>query len=68
MVQELSNIPTWLKKGISAIGLLVFLAGLHWFWQLRDIWPRTTADPIQLPLIEAMGVIIVGLFVVNKSR
>jgi hypothetical protein len=68
MAQELSNIPAWMKKGISAIGFLVFLAGLHSFWQLRDIWPRTTADPVQLPLIEAMGVMIVGLFLVNKSR
>ncbi len=68
MAQELSNIPAWLKKGFSAIGLIVMFAGLDWFWHLRDIWPRATTDPIQAPLIEALAVVLAGIFIVNKSR
>jgi len=57
-----------LKKGMSAAGFLIFLAGLYWLWELRDYWPRATSSYIRSPLLEALGVIIAGLYLVNKGR
>jgi hypothetical protein len=57
-----------LKKGVSTVGLLAFLAGLNWLWQLREVWPRAASDPVPLSLLEALGVVIGGLFLVSKAR
>jgi hypothetical protein len=62
------NTVTWLRRGLSITGFIAFLAGLNWFWQLRDIWPRATTDPVQQPLLEALGIIIFGLFLVSRGR
>ena len=57
-----------LKKGISTIGILAFLAGMAWLWQLRDVWPRAAGDAVPHPLLEALGVVIGGLYLVSKAR
>jgi hypothetical protein len=57
-----------IKKGVSLAGLLAFLAGMNWIWQLREVWPRAAGDPVPQSLLEALGVIIAGLFLVNKAR
>ncbi len=49
-------------------GLLTFLAGIDWIWKLRDVWPRAAGDPVPQSLLEAIGVIIAGLFLVSKSQ
>ena len=58
----------WLKRGLSGAGFVAFLAGVDWLWQLRDIWPRATGDPVPPPLLEAIGVIIGGLVLVTRLR
>jgi hypothetical protein len=58
----------WLKRGLSAGGFLLFLAGLNWLWQIRDIWPRATTDPVPHSCMEAIGVVIGGLYLVNRGR
>jgi hypothetical protein len=57
-----------LKIGISFAGCLVFLAGLDWLWSLRATWPRSTSDPVPHHILEAIAVIIVGLYLVSKAR
>jgi len=57
-----------LKKGISLAGLLAFLAGMDWVWQLRNVWPRAASDPVPQSLLEALGVIIGGLYLASKGR
>jgi hypothetical protein len=57
-----------LRFGISFTGILLFLAGLYWLWSLRDIWPRSTADPVPHHVLESIAVIIVGLYLANKGR
>ena len=68
MARSPSKMPAWLKKGISIAGVLVFLAGLHWLWQLQAIWPRATTDAVPHPILEALGVIVGGLYMVSRSR
>jgi hypothetical protein len=68
MARPPSKTLIWLKKGLSTAGFLAFLAGLGWLWQLRDIWPRAASDPVPQSLLEALGVIIGGLFLVSKAR
>jgi hypothetical protein len=63
-----SKILVRLKQGISMAGLLTFLAGIDWIWKLRDVWPRAAGDPVPQSLLEAIGVIIAGLFLVSKSQ
>ena len=63
-----SKTLAWLKRGMSAAGILTFLAGMDWLWQLRDVWPRAAGDAVPQSLLEALGVIIGGLFLVNKGR
>ena len=58
----------WLKSGVSIAGFLTFLAGLHWLWRLREVWPRAAGDPVPYALLEALGVIISGLYLVSKAR
>jgi len=62
-----SKIAAWLKKGISALGILAFLAGAIWLWILRPDWPRAAGDPIPLPVLYAAGAIIGGLFLAKFS-
>ena len=49
-------------------GLAVLLGGANWLWALRPIWPRAASDPVAHPLLEAIGVVIAGLYLVNKGR
>jgi len=58
----------WLKRAISITGFLVFIAGLHWLWLLRYLWPRAASDPVQEPILEAIGVIIGGMYLVLKGQ
>ena len=58
----------WLKSGVSIAGFLTFLAGLHWLWRLREVWPRATTDPVPHSALEAIGVMIGGLYVVSRGR
>ena len=58
----------WLKNGISTAGFLAFLAGLDWLWRLRTVWPRAASDPVPHSFLEALGVIICGLYLVNRAR
>jgi hypothetical protein len=55
-----------LKTGITFTGLLVILAGIDWLWSLRASWPRATTDPVPHHCMEAIGVIIMGLYMVSK--
>ncbi len=57
-----------LKMGISTVGMLIFLAGVVWLWQMRNVWPRSASDPVPQRLLVALGVIISGLYVVNRAR
>jgi len=57
-----------LKRGMMLVGFLVFLVGVNWLWNLRDIWPRATTDPVPHHCLEAIGVMIGGLYVVSKGR
>ncbi len=63
-----SKTMVWLNRGLSAAGLFVFLAGLDWLWRLREIWPRAASDPVPHNLLEALGVIIGGLYLVSRGR
>jgi hypothetical protein len=63
-----SKTLAWLKKGISIVGILTFLAGVTWAWTLRNVWPRAAGDPVPLPLLEAVGAIVGGLALVSKVR
>jgi hypothetical protein len=55
-------------KALSLSGFLLFLAGLDWLWRMRDIWPRAATDPVPRHLLEAIAVIIGGLYLVSKGR
>jgi len=68
MARPRSKLLIRLKQGISFAGLLTFLAGMHWLWQLREVWPRAASDPVPQSLLEALGVIIGGLFLVTTGR
>jgi len=68
MGQPRSNTLIWLKRGLSGAGFLAFVTGMNWVWRLREVWPRATTDPVPHPLLEALGVIIGGLYLVNKGR
>jgi hypothetical protein len=57
-----------LKTGISIIGFLIFLAGVAWCWQLRDVWPRAASDPVPQALLGAIATIIAGLYIVTRGR
>lgn len=57
-----------LKQSVSAAGFFTFVGGLYWLWQLRPEWPRAASDPVPHVLLEAMGVIIGGLFLVARGR
>ncbi|HEX4086075.1 MAG TPA: hypothetical protein VHY22_14265 [Chthoniobacteraceae bacterium] len=68
MAQPNSKATAWVKKGLTVFGFLIFLAGLHWFLDLRPTWPRSMTDHIPQPLLEAAGVIIGGLYLVSRGR
>ena len=68
MPRSRSKSLAWLKKGISCVGILGFVAGVIWLWELRDVWPRAAGDPVPDGLIEAIGVIAGGLFLVSVAR
>jgi len=68
MGRPLSNIPARLKTGISIVGMLTFLAGAHWLWRLQVIWPRAASDPVPHPILEALAVIVGGLYLVSRAR
>jgi hypothetical protein len=40
---------------------------LDWLWKLRAVWPRAATDPVPHALLEAIGVIIAGLYLVSKG-
>lgn len=63
-----SQIMARLRAGVCLAGFLAVLAGLDWLWKLQAIWPRTMSDPVPHPLLEALGVVIAGLYLVNKGR
>jgi len=68
MGRPASKTAAWLKKGMSAAGILAFLAGADWLWRLRDVWPRAAGDPVPQPLVMALGVIIGGAILVARGR
>jgi hypothetical protein len=57
-----------LRRGVSYTGVLIAAYGLHWIWELRPIWPRSTYDAVPHPILEAIGTVIVGLYLVSKRR
>jgi len=68
MSQPKTRAAVWAKRATSIGGLAVFLAGMHWLWQLRFVWPRTLSDHIQQPIQLALGVIILGLYLIFRSK
>jgi len=48
--------------------MLTFLAGAHWLWRLQVIWPRAASDPVPHPILEALAVIVGGLYLVSRAR
>jgi len=68
MGRSTSKIPTWLKRLILLVGVLTVWGGAHWLWELRGSWPRATSDIVPHPILEAIGVIVGGLYLVSKGR
>jgi len=68
MARSTSKIPAWLKRLFLLAGLLAVVGGAHWLWELRGIWPRTLSDIVPHPILEALGVIVGGLYLVNRGR
>jgi len=68
MAQPKTKATAWVKRAFSIGGFAIFLAGLHWLWQLRFIWPRTLSDHVQQPIQLALGVIILGLYLMFRSK
>ena len=68
MARTTTNMPAWLKTGFLIAGLLVVLSGTHWLWELRYIWPRAASDTVPHPILEALGVIVAGLYIVSRGR
>jgi hypothetical protein len=56
-----------LRKAVSMAGVVTFLAGVNWIWRLRDVWPRAASDPVPPSLLEALGVIIGGLYLASRA-
>jgi len=68
MPRSRSKTLAWLKKGTSCVGILGFVAGVTWLWELRDVWPRAAGDPVPQTLIEAIAVVVGALFLVSVAR
>jgi hypothetical protein len=68
MGRSISRTPAWLKRVLYIAGALTCAGGAHWLWEMRDIWPRATSDIVQEPILEAIGVIVGGLYLVSKGR
>jgi hypothetical protein len=63
-----SKSSSGLRTALFLAGWLIFLAGLDWLWCLHAFWPRSTSDPVPHHILEAIAVIIVGLYLVSKGR
>jgi len=68
MQQGSTRSALWLRRVCFWVGLLVLAGGLHWIWDMKSHWPRNFSDPVRAPILEAMGVIIGGLYLVSKGR